>query len=138
MSNAVVEAAEFSVGDFQFRVAPLKIVKQMRGLAIVSNVILPAIAGSTNGLSPAGIAAALQGLDSLPELFSLFAEGSKVNWQGNWVSLATFADNVFARRSDLWVGYLAECIHYEYSSFLDERGASVLAQAASRFASLRE
>lgn len=128
--------AEFVVGEFQFRVLPLKLEKQMRGLAIVSGVLLPAIADAKDGLTPQGIASSLKGLDSLPELFSLFAEVTKVNWQGNWVGLAAFKDNVFARRADLWLGYLSECVHVEFSSFLDERGQSVLAQAANRYASL--
>jgi hypothetical protein len=128
--------AEFVVGDFQFRVNPLKIENQMRGLAIVTSVLLPAIADVKDGLTPQGIASAIKGLDSLPELFALFAGVTKVNWQGNWVALATFKDDVFARRADLWLGYLAECIHVEYSSFLDERGKSVMTQAANLFSSL--
>ena len=133
MSNA---QAEFVVGDFKFRVNPLKLEKQMRGLTIVTGVLLPAIADAKDGLTPAGIASALKGLDSLPELFALFAEQTKVEWQGNWVKLSTFQDDVFARRADLWMGYIAECVHVEYSSFLDERGKSVMTQAANLFSSL--
>lgn len=131
------EPSTFIVGEFKFKVEPLKLKKQQRGLALVTNVLLPAFAGMAIA-STEGIANALRGLDHLPEIYDLFADVSKVEWNGNFVPLKTFEDNVFCRRADLMVGYVAECVHAEYSSFLDERGKAVLAQAGSLFASLLE
>ncbi len=131
------EAAEFIVGDFSFKVQALKLKPSQRGLALVAGVLIPAFAGMAT-LTPAGLQAAIQGLDTLPELYDLFAGVTQVEWQGKYVSLATFQDNVFSRRMDLMLGYVAECVHAEYSSFLDANGKAVLAQAASRFGFLLE
>ncbi len=127
---------EFTVGEYQFTLAPLKVKEQMRGWAIVGSVLLPIFAGEGT-FSIEGLRGALASMDRIGELFDMFADKSKVMWQTNgMVSVKTFADNVFGRRSDLLVGFLAECVIQEYGSFLDENGKAVLSKVVDRYASL--
>lgn len=126
----------FKVGEYAFELAPLKVKSAMKGWGIVGSVLLPIFAGEGT-FSLQGISGALAGIDRIGELFDLFADVAKVQWQANgMVSVKTFADNVFGRRSDLILGFLAECVLAEYGSFLDETGKAVLSTAGSRFASL--
>lgn len=126
---------EFQVDGVQFQLEPLKLKQQQKGLAIVMHSILPAILASNDEKIDA--AAIVQGVERLPELFDIFAEATKVEWQEKgYVKLLPFADNVFQRRPDLFVGFVAECVAIEYAVFLNGSGKSVLAQAAKRFESL--
>lgn len=130
------DPTKFTVGEFAFELAPLKVKQTMRGWSIVGSVLLPMFAGEGT-FSLDGIKGALAGMDRIGDLFDMFADAAKVQWQTNgMVSVKTFADNVFARRSDLLVGFLAECILLEYGSFLDESGKSVLSKVGDRYASL--
>jgi len=131
----MTEANEFEVDGVKFRLEPLKLKQQQKGLAIVAHAILPAILASTNDKIDA--VAIVQGIERLPELFDIFAAKTKVIWDGDKpMALDTMADNVFERRPDLFIGYVAECVAIEYAAFLNGRGKSVLDQAASRFGSL--
>jgi hypothetical protein len=129
----------FMVGDIQFELSPLKLEQQMAGWGILGSVVLPAIGQlASQDMSKDGIASVLAGVERLPELLKMFAGACKVQWQSQgMVPLTPFLDNVFSRRSDLVLGFLAECVTIEYASFLDERGKSVLLKAASRFAFLK-
>ncbi len=129
------EASEFEIDGVKFKLEPLKLKQQQKGLAIVVHAILPAIMAGT--AEKIDVAAIVQGVERLPELFDIFAAASKVEWQGmGYVKLADFQDNVFTRRPDLFIAYVAECVATEYSAFLSANGQSVLARAAKRFESL--
>lgn len=133
------EANSFEVGGVQFQLEPLKLKQQQKGLTIVAHAILPALMAT--GAEKVDVTEIVRGIERLPELFDIFAAVTKVNWQANdgetrFVPLVAFADNVFSRRADLFVGYVAECLALEYACFLDGSGKSVLTQAEKRFASL--
>jgi hypothetical protein len=129
------EADEFAVDGVKFKLEPLKLKQQQKGLAIVMHAILPAVLGSDEGKLDA--VAIVKGVERLPELFDIFAAVTKVEWQDKgFVALSTFSDNIFERRPDLFVGYVAECVALEYAAFLSGSGKSVLEAAASRFSSL--
>jgi hypothetical protein len=129
------EANEFEVGSWKFRLEPLKLKQSQKGLAIVLHAILPAALGAGDGkIDPVAV---VEGVDRLPELFDIFAAKATVLWQEQgYMPLAAMADNVFERRPDLFIGFVAECVALEYASFLNGSGATVLEKAASRFSSL--
>lgn len=128
------EANEFEISGVKFKLEPLKLKQQQKGLAIVMHAILPAVLGDEGKIDATAI---VQGVERLPELFDIFAAVTKVQWQEQgFVPLAAFADNVFVRRPDLYIAFVAECVACEYAAFLNGSGASVLEQAASRFGSL--
>ncbi len=126
---------EFEIDGTKFQIRPLKLKQQQKGLALVTHAILPAIVGGSDGkMDPVTIA---QAVERLPELFDIFAAVAKVDWQGRgYVDLAAFAENVFERRPDLYIAFIAECVATEYSAFLSGSGRTVLEAAANRFASL--
>lgn len=129
------EANEFEVDGVKFKLEPLKLKQQQKGLAIVMHAILPAVLGTDEGKLDA--VAIVKGVERLPELFDIFAAATQVDWQGRgFVPLVNFSDNVFVRRPDLFIAYVAECVAVEYSAFLSGTGRSVLETAASRFSSL--
>jgi hypothetical protein len=125
----------FSVGDVKFQLEPLKLKQQMKGETIVCGALLPAIVAFGGGaLTASAIADVLKGFDRLPELFDLFVSKAKVDFNDKgFVALEPFAENVFARRGDLLLGFVAECVALEYGCFLDERGKNVLLKAAEKF-----
>jgi len=131
------DPVEFQIEEAQFKVQPLKLKDAMRGWAILANVLLPAAFG-LDQQGPAAIAGALSGLERLPELFDMFAPRTQVKFGAvpSFAPLATFAEDVFARRSDLLLAYLVECVVTEFGPLLDARGRSVLQQTGSRFGSL--
>lgn len=127
------DVVEIQVGERQFRLKPLKLMPQMKGWAIISQVLIPAFVGLESGaIGPQTLA----GVERLPELYALYAAEAQVCWDGKWVPLKTFEDNVFLRRSDLLLAFVAEATHAEYGSFLDERGKTVLAATVNRLRSL--
>jgi hypothetical protein len=135
MSN-VQSAFEFEVGDRAFKLKPLKLEPQMEGLALVTEALLPAFVAFGNGanMRPSDVAEALRGVQKLPQFVKLFVEQTEVKWSNDqFVPLKNFQDLVFARRPDLLVGYVAECVWSEYSAFLNESGKAILAKAGSRF-----
>lgn len=129
------EANEFEIDGVQFKLEPLKLKQQQKGLAIVAHAILPAVLGGEGEkFDPVAI---VGGIERLPELFDIFAAKTKVKWQDvGFVELTSFAENVFERRPDLYIAFVAECVATEYAAFLSGRGKSVLEGAANRFASL--
>jgi len=130
------DVSKFVVGTYEFELAPLPLKQQMKGWSIVGALILPIFVGG-GGLSLEGIQGALAGVDRIGDLFDMFAARAKVNWNGSgMVELPAFSDQVFQRRSDLLLAFLAECVAAEYGSFLDERGRTVLTQVERRFDSL--
>jgi hypothetical protein len=132
------EATSFVVGNVQFQLEPLKLKQQMKGETIVCGALLPGIVAFGGGaLTAAAIADVLKGFERLPELFDIFVAKAKVNWaEKGFVPLEPFAEDVFKRRGDLLLGFVAECVSIEYGCFLDERGKSVLSKAAEKFGSL--
>ena len=133
------DPVEFEIDGVKFKVNPLKLRDQMRGWAILANVLLPAAVGFDQK-EPESIASALSGLDRLPELFDMFAPRTEVKFGGRdgFLDLKTFEDDVFARRSDLLLAYLVECVVSEFGPLLAERGRNVLMGTGKRFASLLE
>ncbi len=134
------EATDFEVDGVKFKLEPLKLKQQMKGEALVLGAVLPAMYALGRGaenVTAADIGDMLKGFDRLPDLFDIFVGKSKVEWQGKgYVELAGFADNVFERRGDLLVAYVAECVAIEYACFLAERGRNVVSKALEKFASL--
>lgn len=128
---------EFTIDEVEFKLEPLKLKDAMRGWGILANVLLPAAFG-LDQQGPQAVAGALAGLDRLPELFDMFAPRTKVKFgtiQGH-VELTKFADDVFARRSDLLLAYLVECVVSEFGPLQEERGRNVLKATVNRFGSL--
>lgn len=134
------EPSKFVIEGREFVLSPLKLKEQMAGWSIVGSILLPIFA-SGEGLNVEALNRALQSIDRLYELQQMFAAVCVVDWDGGngapkKVPLKTFGDNIFARRSDILLRFVAECVLAEYGSFLDDRGRSVLSSLEDHFASL--
>lgn len=134
----MTEPTTFQVGEYTFRLAPLKLKKAMAGWSILANVILPAmISVAADELDAKSLASAIAGIERLPDLFDMFAEVAQVDWQGKgFVPLKAFQENVFERRSDLLLAFLAECVAIEFGPLVSANGRVILIGAANKFTSL--
>jgi hypothetical protein len=127
----------FEVGGTEYVVSRRKVKDSLRGLKLISKVLLPAFAAGASAPSGSlGDAAArlVEGLDCLPELLDLFAPVTQfVGPTGKPVALQAFVEDQFGGRVDLLVEFLTRCVQFEYGAFLAESGGSgFIAQMAAR------
>lgn len=129
--------AQFDVDGVRFTVKRLKYEDAARGLALLGDVLGPALQQFTTGAALADlIPAVAKGIGRLPELVRLFAPRTEfVHTSGRTVAFSeAFAEDVFgAGRLDRAIEYVANCIHTEYGSFLH---GDALEQLGQRLAKL--
>jgi hypothetical protein len=122
----MAESNKFECGGFKFEVARLPPKVSLKGLKLVGQAVIPAIAtfaavkaGGTGSLSDAILRIA-DGLDSLPEALDLFVPHTKfVGPTGSWVPFEAFVDSTFTGRPEVCVEFIGECIGLEYGRFLE-------------------
>jgi hypothetical protein len=127
----MAESNKFECGGFQFEVARLPVKKSLKGLKLVGQVLLPALAAGAaakGGSVGDAIPRLIDGLDCLPEVLDLFVAHTKfIGPTGNWVAFESFVDSTFGGRPEVCVEFIGQCVKAEYSVFL----AGALAASAS-------
>ncbi len=124
----------FEIDGTTFYLRHLKPKQSLRGLNLVTTILLPALAeGATAAEGSLGNAAerVVGGLSCLPELLDLFVpagEFTDAN-RANPTDLQPFIDDVFQGRPDVMLAYLVHGIKHEYERFLDGSALQTLAAA---------
>jgi hypothetical protein len=124
----MAESNKFECGGFQFEVARLPVKKSLKGLKLVGQVLLPALAAGAaakEGSVGDAVERAVAGLDCLPEILDLFVPHSKfVGPTGKSVAFEAFVDDTFSGKPEACVEFIARCVQLEYSGFLAASGGN--------------
>jgi hypothetical protein len=121
----MAESNKFECGGFQFEVARLPVKKSLKGLKLVGQAIIPAIATfaavkAGSGSVTDAVTRIADGLDSLPEALDLFVPHAKfIGPTGNWVAFESFVDATFTGKPEVCVEFIGQCIGLEYGRFLE-------------------
>jgi hypothetical protein len=121
-------AADFTIGDYSFQVANLKVKTSLLVFKRLAKTLLPAIAEAQ--AAPAGqvgnaVQRVVENLDSLDDLLDAFVPVTQATWPGraNMTQLnGALVESVFGGRPEMLLEYLARCVQGEYGAFLSESG----------------
>lgn len=134
--------AEFMVGGQRFILEPLSVKEALKGLPILTESILPTLAGGIVGLSDPGLVRTIvHGLSRLDELVDLFVARCKVerdlgNGNTTIVPLGPMIEATFKGKTAALLVWLIECVSSQYADFLPGSGPNLLEARAKQFASL--
>jgi hypothetical protein len=121
-------AADFTIGDYSFQVANLKVKTSLLVFKKLAKTLLPAIAeaqAAPEGEVGNAVQRVVENLDSLDDLFDAFVPVTQATWPGrqNMTPLNnSLAEVVFGGRPEMLLEYLVRCVHGEYGAFLKEDG----------------
>jgi hypothetical protein len=119
----MAESNKFECGGFSFEVARLPVKKSLKGLRLVGQVLIPALAAGAaakDGSIGDAIERAVAGLDCLPDILDLFVPHTKyVGPTDKLVPLEAFVDTVFSGKPKTCVQFIVKCVQLEYADFLE-------------------
>lgn len=121
-------ASDFTIGDYSFQVANLKVKTSLLVFKKLAKTLLPAITEAQ--AAPAGqvgnaVQRVVENLDSLDDLLDAFTPVTQATWPGrpNMTPLnSALVEAVFGGRPEMLLEYLVRCVHGEYGAFLSESG----------------
>jgi hypothetical protein len=124
----MAESNKFECGGFSFEVARLPVKKSLKGLKLVGQVLLPALAAGAaakEGSVGDAVERAVAGLECLGDVLDLFVPHTKfVGPTGKSVAFEAFVDDTFSGKPEACVEYLARCVQLEYGAFFLGNGDS--------------
>lgn len=117
----------FMLDGKAFELRPLPLDESCRGLELLATVLGPAFGSASDAQA---IALALTKAGELPKLVGLFAKHTRFDRQNDGVmtALAPFVGDVFERRLDLALLFVAHAVKAEYAAFLDTANQAALAE----------
>lgn len=134
--------AEFEIDGIRFELKRLKYAEASRGLALLAEVLGPALNEFRTGAVIAQLIPAVgRGIGRLPELVRLFTPVTRFRHEsGRMLDFSeAFAEDVFGDgRIDRAIEYVANCVHAEYSHFLLGGAAQLGERLAKLFPSQTE
>lgn len=120
-------SAEFSIGEFTFKVDNLKVKTSLHVFKKLAKTILPAVAeAKMAGADKIGDALdrVVDNLDSIDDLFDAFVPVTQYTGPGrdNMTALKPLVEHVFGGRPEVMLEYVAMCVKGEFGNFLKESG----------------
>lgn len=131
-------SADFSIGEFNFRVGNLKVKQSLSLFKRLTKTLMPALMAGAEaeaaGQPVAGhLKAIVSDLDCIDEAFEAFAGVAEYTGpdRPNFTALKPLQEQVFGGRTEMLLEFVGQCVYAEYGAFLKGNGplAGLLAKA---------